>query len=294
MGNKLEFVEMYLMKYMTFNSSCSYAGIANMLERFGIDTSDQSIALGMKLPYLFGYSDGVYLSGPMLQSEEWFNLYLNPIGFQMKEKRIPAEEVIEYLKSQKTAMIGMYIENKVKHAVVYIGTESNQIIFLNNKWETEESPREIRLNKSEVKQKLESVVNVATLYRINPIKVSFTEKLRESITFLKAQLSEIIKLCYTEEQICNLCDKLNTLFRPLFLDGITMLNLIGETDLANSFTSLQHELLCALRQEPSKRIVLKEYISIDKLQVYSERYIDLIRAEIENAEMEYSNDILIE
>ena len=41
------------MKYMTFNSSCSYAGIANMLEQDGVNTTDREIALGMKLPYLF-------------------------------------------------------------------------------------------------------------------------------------------------------------------------------------------------------------------------------------------------
>ncbi len=71
------------MKYMTFNFSCSYAGVANMLEQYGIDTDDRSIAMGMKLPYLFAYENGVYMAGPMLQSAAWFNLYLNPIGFEM-------------------------------------------------------------------------------------------------------------------------------------------------------------------------------------------------------------------
>ena len=33
------------MKYMTFNSSCAYAGVANMLECFGVDTQDRTIAL---------------------------------------------------------------------------------------------------------------------------------------------------------------------------------------------------------------------------------------------------------
>lgn len=36
------------MKYMTFNSSCSYAGVANMLDQYSVDTNDRSIAMGMK------------------------------------------------------------------------------------------------------------------------------------------------------------------------------------------------------------------------------------------------------
>ena len=91
------------MKYMTFNSSCSYAGIANMLERYGIETDDRSIAVAMNLPFLFSYSNGVYLSGPMLQTAEWFDLYLNPIGYQLIEKAVSADGIDKYLKTQKTA-----------------------------------------------------------------------------------------------------------------------------------------------------------------------------------------------
>ena len=64
------------MKYMTFNSSCSYAGLANLLSFYGIDIEDRKIALEMDLPFLFDCEDGCYVSGPMLQGEKWFNLYL--------------------------------------------------------------------------------------------------------------------------------------------------------------------------------------------------------------------------
>ena len=47
------------MKYMTFNSSCSYAGVANMLAQYHFAVDDRTIAMGMKLPYLFTYEDGV-------------------------------------------------------------------------------------------------------------------------------------------------------------------------------------------------------------------------------------------
>ena len=186
------------MKYMTFNSSCSYAGIANMLEQYGLDTNDRSIALEMKLPYLFSYCDGVYLSGPMLQKAEWFNLYLNPIGYQLWEETVPADEIAVYLKSQKTAMLGIKTGAIGKHAVVYTGTVSNQFVFLNNKWESEEAPNEIRLTEDELKQKLEPEVVVATLQQITPKSVSFADKLQESIAVLQANLVcdiTVFKIC---------------------------------------------------------------------------------------------------
>lgn len=271
------------MKYMTFNSSCSYAGIANMLELYGVETSDRDIALTMKLPYLFSFSDDMYSAGPMLQSAEWFNLYLNPIGYQLYEKMISADQVVDYLKSQKTAMLGIKTENEGKHAVVYIGTEENQLIFINNKWKSENTPNEIRLSEEQLKQRIESKVMVATLIQITPKKVRYTDKMQTSIIVLQRNLSEIIELCHKEENVENLRAKLNTLFRPLFLDGINMLNLIGEMELSCRFTSLQQELLNALRQDSTKMIFLKDYISIDKLQSSVENYIKLIRVAIETS-----------
>lgn len=51
------------MKYMTFNSSCAFAGVANMLSAFDVDVEDRDIALGMKLPYIFAQEDSAYLGG---------------------------------------------------------------------------------------------------------------------------------------------------------------------------------------------------------------------------------------
>lgn len=77
-------------KYMTFNSSCSYAGLANMLLRYGVDTQDREIARDMKLPFLFACEEDEYRAGPMLQGAQWFNLYLHPRGLEMRETEVPA------------------------------------------------------------------------------------------------------------------------------------------------------------------------------------------------------------
>lgn len=268
------------MKYMTFNSSCSYAGIANMLEMYEIDTSDMDIALKIKLPYLFDYREGTYLSGPMLQSAQWFDLYLNPIGFRLVEQSVPAEKLADYLKMKKTAMLGIKFEGTGKHAVVYTGFESDLLVFLNNKWEKEESVREIRFTEKELKERIDSEVVVATLEKICPRTIDFIEKLESSKKVLLANFTDIIELSNRQETVANLRMKLNTLFRPLFLDGITMLNMIEETSLAQNFMKLQQELLSALKYAPSDCIFLKDYISLSNLQMSVKMYLDLIENEL--------------
>ena len=274
------------MKYMTFNSSCSYAGIANMLEQYGVNTTDREIALGMKLPYLFFYDDGTYVSGPMLQKAEWFNIYLNSIGFQLVEKKISADKVVDYLKDQKTAMLGIKMGNAGKHAIVYKGMEADELVFMNNKWEKEEVPSEIKFVEGELREKIDAEVVVAILQTINATKVCMIEKLEASLVVLQANVLEIIELCNKEVTVGYLQSKLNTLFRPLFLDGITMLNLIGETEASDAWKVMQGDLLGALRQDKNQSIRLGEFISADKLQVLAQGYAELIRRELEKEKLE--------
>lgn len=273
------------MKYMTFNSSCSFAGIANMLEQYGVDTTDREIALGMKLSYLFAYDDGAYVSGPMLQKAEWFNIYLNKIGFALVEKKILADKVVDYLKNQKTAMLGVKMGNTGKHAIVYKGMEAKQLIFLNNKWENEDVPFEIKFAEEEFREKIDSEVVVATLQQVNLAKVCIEEKLEESVSVLHANVLEIVELCKKEVSVGYLQSKLNTLFRPLFLDGITMLDLIGEKEFSEEWKVMQGNLLGAIRRDKDLSIQLGAYISVDKLQDLAQSYETLIRLELEKEKL---------
>lgn len=264
------------MKYMTFNSSCSYAGVANMLEQYGVDTDDRSIALGMKLPYLFSYADGVYFAGPMLQSADWFNLYLNPIGFEMTEKEVPAEQVPAYLMQQKTAMLGLQVDESGKHAVVYIGHQDGKLLFLNNKWEHTDAPEQITLTEAELVAQISTSAMIATLEPITPKAVDLPGRIRNSVAVIRQNLSEILDLCSREESVGQLRSQLNTLFRPLLLDGITMLNLLGEGELAQRFTSLQRSFLNALRQDTDTKMKLGDYLNVNEIDTAVGEYIRLI------------------
>lgn len=272
------------MKYMTFNSSCSYAGIANMLEQYGIDTTDRTIALAMKLPYLFAHKNGAYMAGPMLQSAEWFNLFLHPLGFDMIECEIPAIELPKYLKQQKTAMLGLQVSNNDKHAVVYIGTQDSKLVFLNNKWEYDPAPAQLILSDAELSDRIKSSAVVATLVRIDPRKIDLHRYMSQSIPTIQRNLAEIKALCFSPKTVGELRSVLNSLFRPLFLDCITMLKLLGENDLAEKLSNVQQKFLNAIRQNSDTVVVLKDHIPINVLEEVANGYVKLIAKEMQVCE----------
>ena len=170
-----------------------------MLEQYGVDATDCSIAMSMKLPYLFSCKDGVYMAGPMLQSAEWFNLFLHPIGFEMIEKEIPAAPVPEYLKRQRTAMLGLQAGENGKHAVVYIGTQDGRLTFLNNKWEHDPAPAQITLTEAELLNRIGSSAMVATLIQIDPKPGDLHRYMGESIPTVQKNLAEIKDVCSVQK-----------------------------------------------------------------------------------------------
>ena len=227
------------MKYMTFNSSCSYAGVANMLAQYGVDTDDRTIARKMMLPYLFAKEDDAYHSGPMLQSAQWFNLYLHPIGYTMIENRVDRNHIPSALLRVKTAMLGLRVSPKSKHAVVYLGLEGDNYRFLNNKWQHTEEPEQLLLTESELLSRLDDSVVIAALEPVQCRGVDFKPLLHQSVQVLEDLKHDIQIFCAEERSHQEVIAAMNTLFRAILLDGITMLALCGQTALAETLRSIQ-------------------------------------------------------
>ena len=267
------------MKYITFNSACSYAGVANMLAQFGVDTDDRTIALDMGLPFLFSRENGGFAAGPMLQSARWFNLYLHPLGFHMEECLLPAAQVPDYLTHAGTAMLGIRVGNTGKHALTYVGRSEKGLRFLNNKWQQEDAPEELFLSDQELVEKIDESCMVATLHAIPPTAVDLCGELVRSIAALEDNLLEVEKAITVPQAVAALRSQMNTLFRPLLLDGITMLNLLEEADLSRRFTAIQRAFLTALQKE-SPVLRLAEHIPLEDLRTAVAEYRNLIRQEL--------------
>lgn len=251
-----------------------------MLAQYGVDVEDRDIALSIKLPFLFAQKSNIYMAGPMLQSSEWFNLYLEPIGFQLVEREIPSVQVVEYLRQQKTAMLGLQIDDTGKHAVVYVGSRGDALLFINNKWKHTDVPEQVEFTEAELLLLLGKTTMIATLKPVKPKVIDLHSRLENSISVIRRNLAEIKSVSSREETITYLRQKLNTLFRPMLLDGITMLQLIGETELAEDFTLLQRSFLAALCGDPNQSIKLGDCLSMDDFTRAAESYIQLIQQEI--------------
>ena len=264
------------MKYMTFNSSCAYAGVANMLAQHGADTDDRAIALGMRLPYLFAREGDAFLGGPMLQSARWFDLFLRPRGFRLVEEPVPAADAANHLRRLKTAMLGVQVEDG-KHAIVYTGCQGDALIFLNNKHAADPTPAEFRFTPDDLVRRIDPVTMIATLAAIPPEPADFTGLFEQSVRVLRENVAAIRRLAEHEATPAGLRAQLNPLFRPLLLDGVTMLGLIGEDALAARLTALQRALLIALRQDPEQPVRLTDTFPLDELSAAAEAYIRLIR-----------------
>lgn len=246
------------MKYMTFNSSCSYAGLANLLSFYGIDTEDRDIALQMRLPRLFAREDGCYLSGPMLQGAKWFNLYLHPIGFTFTERRMKREDVCSYLRFHHPAMLGLRVTAESKHAVIYTGGGEEEYRFLNNRHESSPEPTDLRLTEKELLYRLDETVTVGILERAEPVPIEFRPYFEGSLTTLHDLEEEITAFCSQEQPAAALREARDRLFRPILLDGVTMLELLGEEQIAAALRTVRAQLMAALREDcpvvPARRL----------------------------------------
>lgn len=68
---------------------------------------------------------------------------------------------------------------------------------------------------------------------------------------------------------------MNTLFRTTLLDGITMLELIGQDALAEQFRLIQRPFLQALRE--GRPVMLRERLNMPASLAAIDQYIALIR-----------------
>jgi hypothetical protein len=264
------------MKYMHFKASCSYAALANLLERMGIETEDTKIALEMDLPWLFAKDGNTFVSGPMLQSAEWFNLWLKPRGLIMTETEVQKDALCRILQSSGPLMLGIQTLYG-KHAVVFTKYDG-AYQFVNPTHENSGEKTELVLTEKELLDRTDETMMLASIGRTKPEPVDLCPYFRRSVQIIRENVAEIERFASVTHGPDLFPSALNRLFRPLLLDGISMLTLIGETTLAERFAVLQTELMSFLRGPRTER--LKDGLSIDEFRNAAEEYVRLIEVKI--------------
>ncbi len=241
------------MKYMTFNNSCSFAGLANMLKMVNIDTEDYKIALAMKLPYIVSKNEHGYLSGAMLQTKEWFSLYLKPLGYEIKETFLEKDEVIPYLLlHQPPMMLGVHVIPSLpnKHAIIFIGFKDEKFIFINNKRKDSNEAEKFIWSKEDLLKRLDNNVTiVGSLETCNKEKIDFTPYLKESLHYIKLLLKDIYDFISVERNKKEIMEAMKALFRAALLDNIAVLKLTNHKELVSKLETVQSQLLKEVRSD---------------------------------------------
>lgn len=268
------------MKYMTFNNSCSYAGLANMLGDFGIDIEDYQLAIEMKVPYIFKYDKSWdrYISGSMLQEAKYFNYYLHKLGLNLVETKLDREDAIKFLNNlDSRAMLGLDI--KGGHAVIYCGRENGDYIFLNNRRKDSKEPKYYRYRLDDLRERMKEKVIIGYLERgISGPVIDMDKEVKYSLEYLDEYRNEVEEFCSKEEGVDSLKSAMDRLFRALFLDVHSMMEIADEPDLANSIAKVRRDYLQAMQL--NKPLTLSEYISLRQINNVIVDYKKLIESQI--------------
>lgn len=236
------------MKYMTFNSSCSYCCLANLLESFGVDKEDRDIALEMGLPYLFSYDEGerAYLAGAMLQGKYWFDRHLNCVGLEFVEEFVAKSDVAGFVANYAPCMMGMNTEFG-KHAMIYTGQQKDRYHFLNPHRADDGQPGELLLTEAELLEVLSEVNAVGRIERVDKVKPMNDADFENSLVVLRRYKEELHRFCSALRTNGEIMAAMNTLLRPLAVDSLAMMELAGETGLAEELRLFQKDCMTLFR-----------------------------------------------
>lgn len=269
------------MKYIHFNSSCSYAGLANLLYLKGIDTEDYIIAKTINLPYILLKDEGAYLAGPMLQSKEIFDIYLNGLGYEFIEKNYDKEDVLKTLEAaDKNYILGVNISLGNKHAIIFLEYKNNVFSFINNKYEESDEPDRFTWAAEELKELLDEETHLAHIEKISAKKLDLKEILLASIKNLNSLKEDINNFSKKEITQLELRESMNTLFRAAILDSIAMFELLGEDALLERTKAIQKEFITVIK-EGKENLVLEEEMDISGLQDLLDEWKSLMKKNLQ-------------
>ena len=97
-------------------------------------------------------------------------------------------------------------------------------------------------------ERLDEAAVVVTLKKVEAGAVVMKEHFESSAEVLARMKIDVDTFCSAEQRPQELRGAMNTLFRAVLLDGITMLELIGQSELYKKLRSVQREFLNVMRE----------------------------------------------
>ena len=262
---------------MTFNRSCAFTCLANLLESFEINVEDRDIIITAGIPYCFYQNDNYYFAGSQLQTKQYFDLYLNPIGFDFIVKKVSKADISDYLQSSKDVMIGLKLRTNGKHAVIYKGIKDNKYIFFNVKHIDEEALDYYSFTETELLSLVDDFIYPAYIEKIVPKQPDIAEASKSPLYFTKYKI-ELTNIFSSSPKKCTLISERDRLFAPLLLDFLTMTELIKRADIHNKLLQLRKQYMISIKPESCREEIdtelLKDCLNeIDRMIIDNNQYI---------------------
>ena len=235
----------YKTKHMHANSSCSYCAISYMVQAFDIDVMDVDIAKEINLHLMFEKNNGQYNSGFMLQNKKWFDLFLNPKGLELVETKLDKKSIIGFLEENKNVMLGLKT-SQGKHAVVLTEYKNDRFKFFNPRHEGSCDEEYIVLTEDKLADLLDDRISIARIILCENKSVDLKDGLIKSLSALESYNRDLKSFIESNANRKAYRDNLD-LFRPLLLDGLTMMEVVNESNLASLMKQSQKQLLSFIR-----------------------------------------------
>lgn len=192
----------------------------------------------------------------------------------MTEKEADKDQICGDLRDLQYAMLGIYVSERNKHAVIYTGIKDCKFCMLNNKREQSDEPETLLLSEQELLQRVDETVTVGVLNKTAGETVKTKSVVKHSIAVLRSLEKEIAGFCSRERSSTDIRLSMNTLFRAILLEGITMLDLIGETQISQKLKIVQGQFMNAVKE--NKPMQLDQCLDMALLNSAITEYINLI------------------
>ena len=137
-----------------------------------------------------------------------------------------------------------------------------------------DAPTEIVFNEMQLLQALDDITIVGSILECPKSNYDKRKILDQSTLVLRKLYSEIEKFSKSPHSDEEYKEAMDVIFRAILLDGITMLEISGQNNLAESFIKIQRDFLAFMKG--NKKGILADTISLEELQILVLRYEKLI------------------
>ena len=261
------------MKYMTFNNSCFFTALANLLEEFNINVEDRDIVKDSLIPYIFRYdsNDNKYIAGYQIQETRYINHYLKRYNLVFQERKYSKgciaetkKNLVDEIKYENNIVVSLKVleDSNSWHATIYKGYIDNKFIFLNMKRKASNEPIYYKLTYKELLDKLADIVQYGYITEIKQeSNVNLKSELLRSLIVLESYQKELIQFCSKKTTYKQRITSKDKLFRALFLSYIDVAEILGNKKLLERLAWMQTQMIKTYSLDFD--LLLCNYIKID-------------------------------